>query len=401
LLKGSTVFKGLFDVQTRLAKIDKNGDPLVTLDKAIDWEIFRPVLAPLRERECKSAAGRKPYDVILMFKVLVLQSFYNLSDDRVEQLILDRLTFMRFLGLCIGDAVPDAKTIWLFRESMNANDTARALFDGFESFLAENGFQAQKGQIIDATIVEVPIQRNTRDENAAIKNGDAEKVRAGWTPDKAAQKDTDARWTKKNNESYFGYKRHDNTDVGRKLIRSYSVTDASVHDSKEFKGLLIVDETEGSLPVENVDALLTTESQIVELSVEATNVDPLTEGVTAESLAVSKVAELPVEPDMAAVYADSAYRSAEHESLLSSLKLRSHVMRKASRNVKLTEEEKAENRRNSKVRVRVEHVFGSMRQRMGDTIIRTVGLVRAKTKLGLRALVYNLDRYAFLVGSIA
>ena len=390
------MFTGLFDMQTRLAKIDKNGDPLVVLNEAIDWERFRSVLAPLRERERKSSAGRKPYDVILMFKALVLQSLYNLADDRIEQLVLDRLTFMRFLGLGIGDAVPDAKTIWLFRESLNADDRARTLFDGFESFLAEKGFQARKGQIIDASIVEVPIQRNTREENAAIKNGDAEKVRSEWSPAKAAQKDTDARWTKKNNKSFFGYKHHDNVDVEHKIVRDYSVTPAHVHDSREFEGLLVGGET-GGQPIETVEAALPVESHIVGLPV---NVDALAEGATPEPLAESKAAEAPVAPDMTDVYADSAYRSAEHESLLASRKLRSHVMRKGTRNVKLTELEEAENRRNSKVRVRVEHVFGAMRQRMGDTVVRTVGLVRAKTKIGLRVLAYNLDRYSFLAGGI-
>jgi IS5 family transposase len=338
------MFKGLFDLQSRLQKIDSNGDPLAVLNQVVDWELFRPELLPLQAKERKSNAGRKPYDLVLMFKILVLQSLYNLSDDRVEQQILDRLSFHRFLGLTFGDSVPDAKTIWAFRESLDADDRARLLFDKFDAFLRENGFQARKGQIVDAAIVEVPKQRNTREENERIKNGEAGKVRAEWTPAKAAQKDTDARWTKKNARSFFGYKHHDAVDVKHKFVRNYSVTPANVHDSNEFVNLL-------------------------------------TENTAAD------------------VYADSAYRSAWHEALLWVMGFRGHLQRKATRGHELGAHERRGNRTRAKVRARVEHVFGTMRQRMGDTVIRTIGVVRARTKIGLRHLTYNLGRYAYLAGS--
>lgn len=109
---------GLFDMEFRMRKIDSNGDPLKRLNELVDWELFRPVLQKIREKKRKSNAGRKPFDVVLMFKILILQSLYNLSDDATEAQILDRLSFMRFLGLSIGDRVPDAKTIWLFREEL-------------------------------------------------------------------------------------------------------------------------------------------------------------------------------------------------------------------------------------------------------------------------------------------
>jgi len=383
------MFKGLFDLQSRFDKIDSNGDPLVSLNQAIDWDLFRPDLEPLRARERKSPAGRKPYDLVLLFKMLVLQSLYNLSDDRIEQLVLDRLSFHRFLGLTFGDPVPDAKTIWAFREALNADDRARLLFDKFESFLSQKGFQARKGQIIDASIVEVPKQRNSQEENALIKNGEAEKVRAGWSPAKAAQKDTDARWTKKNNKNFFGYKHHDSVDAAHKLVRDYSVTPANVHDSQEFVGLL-GENKEDAPSSENVNAELPAENMDA-LPVEAAKVELPAENADAE---------VPVETDMRDVYADSAYRSAEHESILSARNLRSHILKKGTRGQKLTEQEQDENHKHSKVRVRIEHVYGSMRQRMGDTVIRAIGLVRATTKIGLRLLTYNLDRYAFLAGDI-
>jgi IS5 family transposase len=335
------MFDGMFDLQYRLEKIDANGDPLVSINKIIDWELFRPDLEPIRDKERKSNAGRRAYDLILMFKILVLQSLYNLSDDRTEQQILDRLSFHRFLGLYFGAPVPDAKTIWLFRESLNADDRSRLLFDKFNTFLDENGFQARKGQIIDAVIVEVPKQRNTREENELIKNGEAEKAAAEWDEAKAEQKDTDARWAKKNDENHFGYKQHTDVDVKHKFIRNYSVTPANVHDSNEFEELL-------------------------------------TENTSKD------------------VYGDSAYPSKERIEKLKAAGYRPHFQRKGNRGHKLTDWEKQGNRTRARIRARVEHVFGVMSQRMGDTVIRTIGIVRAKTKIGLRVLAYNLSRFAIL-----
>ena len=172
--------------------------------------------------ERKSNAGRKPFDVVLMLKILILQALYNLSDDEMEFQIMDRLSFMRFLGLSIGDRVPDAKTIWLFRSKLEQLGLVRELFAKFNSFLAEAGFVARKGQIVDATIVHVPVQRNTPEENAAIKAGNPPVEK--WGEAKRRQKDVDARWTQKNGKNHFGYKNHVAVDVGGKFIRDYKVT---------------------------------------------------------------------------------------------------------------------------------------------------------------------------------
>jgi hypothetical protein len=162
---------GLFDWENRYARIDKGGDPLVKLNKVIDWETLRPLLMKVREKDRKSNAGAKPYDVVLMFKSLVIQSLYNLSDDELEYQILDRLTFMRFLGIGAGERVPDAKTIWLFREQLKEAGLVEELFKKFDRYLQESGVAARKGQIVDASIVSVPKQRNTREENTEIKGG--------------------------------------------------------------------------------------------------------------------------------------------------------------------------------------------------------------------------------------
>ena len=172
---------GLFDWQQRFEELDKGGDPLVKLNTLVDWEAFRPTLEMLRQKERKSNAGRKPFDVVVMFKILILQSLYNLSDDQTEFQIRDRLSFMRFLGLTLGDRVPDAKTIWLFRDQLTEAGLVRTVFAQFDQFLREHGFAAQKGQIVDASIVQAPRQRNRRDENQQIKDG---QVPEGWSPQK-------------------------------------------------------------------------------------------------------------------------------------------------------------------------------------------------------------------------
>lgn len=131
----------------------------------VDWERFRPVLKQALKKSRKNAAGRKPHDAVLMFKVLVLQSLYTLSDEQTEYQIRDRCSFLRFLGLTPESAIPNAKTVWLYRESLQEAEAMDKLFARFEDYLAELGYQAQKGTVVDARIVEVPKQRNRREEN--------------------------------------------------------------------------------------------------------------------------------------------------------------------------------------------------------------------------------------------
>jgi len=169
-------------------KIDSSGDPLVKIDQAVDWKIFRPALKAVRGKPKKSAAGPKDYDVVMLFKILILQSLYNLSDDATEYQILDRHSFCRFLGLHVGSKVPDATTIWHFREELTTAGMLTELFSQFEKYLQESGFTALKGQIVDASIVKTPIQRNSRDENAEMKEG---KTPAAWSKNKRKLKDVD------------------------------------------------------------------------------------------------------------------------------------------------------------------------------------------------------------------
>ena len=236
---------GFFDVAQRYAGLDAKQDPLLGIDALVPWESFRGRLEAVWRKpaaERKSKAGRKPWDAVVMFKAIVLCELYNLSDDQVEYQLRDRLSFVRFLGLGLEDPVPDAKTVWLYREQLAEAGVIEALFDDFDGHLKREGYLAMGGQIVDASIVPVPKQRNSRDDNAKIKAGETPE---GWAeqPAKRAQKDTDARWTKKHGQSHFGYKNHVNVDRRHKLIRRYQATSASVHDSQVVDDVLDPDNT--------------------------------------------------------------------------------------------------------------------------------------------------------------
>ena len=335
---------GFFDLEKRLQSLSAKGDPLEVISAIVSWESFRvqietAVCASSDAR--KSNAGRKAYDAVLKFKMLILQSLYNLSDEQLEYQVRDRLSFMRFLGLDLEDPVPDATTIWLFREGLAKASVIEEVFDTFAQQLDAKGFIARGGQMVDATIVSVPKQRNTRDENEDVKAG---KTPDGWDekPAKNQQKDKDARWTKKHAKSYFGYKNHVNADAKHKLIRRYSVTDAAVHDSREFDGLLGAANTSRE------------------------------------------------------TFADSAYRSAETERKLQARGLKSRIHERGTRGRSLSERQQRANRKKSKTRARVEHVFGAQEMAPGGRIVRTIGLLRATAKIGLQNLVYNIRRLAIL-----
>ena len=334
---------GFFDADKRLAASAK-GDPLEAIDRLVPWESFRAdieavVLTPDEMR--KSSAGRKPVDAIVLFRMLVLQALNNLSDEQVEYQVGDRLSFTRFLRLGIEDRIPDGTTLWLFREKLAKADLIEKLFDRFDQHLGAQGYIARGGQIVDATIVAVPRQRNTRKENEAIKRGQTPE---DWEkkPAKNRQKDKDARWTKKHGKSFYGYKNHVNADAKHKLIRRYEVSDAAVHDSQKLDGLLNKANTSRD------------------------------------------------------VFADSAYRSTETEATLKARGFMSRIHVRAARSHPLSKTEAEANRKKSRVRARVEHVFGVQQTSPGGRIVRTIGIVRARAKIGLQNLVYNIRRLVTL-----
>jgi len=163
--------RGLFDEEERLKVLSKLGDNLETLNKKINWELFRAILKKALQKESKGLGGRPAYDYVMMFKIVTLQRLYNISDEQTEYQINDRLSFMRFLGLELKDKVPDAKTIWLFKERLIEAKVSEKLFEKFGKELAKQNLIGKEGTIIDATIVEAPIQHNSKEENEQIKQG--------------------------------------------------------------------------------------------------------------------------------------------------------------------------------------------------------------------------------------
>jgi len=291
--------------------------------------------------EPKAPGGRPPFDRLMMFKILILQRYYNLGDEQTEFQIKDRMSFQQFLGLQIGDAVPDEKTIWLFKENLKTKKLSKPLFELFTKTLANNGVIAREGSIVDASFVNVPKQRNSKEDNDTIKEGETPESFKD-NPAKLAQKDCDARWTSKNKETHYGYKNHVNVDMKTKLITKFTTSSASVHDSQATEELLGEDDQ--------------------------------------------------------VAYADSAYRSEKIETYLSSVQCKSHIHEKGYRNKALDIDQQLTNKMKSKIRVRVEHVFGSMTNSMNNGLnLKAIGKQRIDSLIGLLNLTYNLFRYEQIV----
>jgi len=321
-----------YDEENRLEKITKLGDSLEQLNKIVDWKIFVSALNRAIPRTISEKGGRPAKDNLLMFKVLIIKRLFNLSHDQTEYQINDRISFMRFLGLEINDIVPDAKTIWLYEDMLAENGAGKELFDMFFTAIGEKGYVTREGSIVDASFIESPKRKNTKEQRETLKSGE---IPEEWDdaehPQKIMQRDTEATWTKKGKEAHFGYKDHVKVDADSKLIVSYNVTTASTSDVRGADGLF--DETD-------------------------------------------KVA-----------YADSAY-----PSLALPEGVENKISEKATRSNPLTVEQKENNRQKAKIRCRIEHIFAGMVQMVGGTTIRCKNLSRATFNISMLNLLYNMRR---------
>jgi len=357
---------GFFDFDDRMRRLSDLGDRLEVFAEVVDFELFRADLEAALNYSDGAKGGRPPFDPVMMMKILIIQAQHNLSDDRAEFLISDRLSFMRFLGLGLQDRVPDAKTIWAFRERLTKAGAIERLFSRFDAALREAGYiaplgdcaqspagQRMSGQIVDSTLIAAPKQRNTDAEKAAIRQG---KPAAQIWPDmpaKARQKDTNARWTIQFGKARvredgkpqpdiaipsFGYKAHASIDRRHRLIRRWDVTDAAAHDGRMLRRGLLDTTNTGS-----------------------------------------------------GVWADSAYRSKKNEAFVDRIGLISHIHRRRSPGKPMPPHIRRGNATRSKHRAPVEHVFAVQKQAMALTI-RSIGIARAKTRIGLANIAYNIRR---------
>ena len=339
--------ESLFEEDFTVTALSEMGNPLEQLKSLIDFEMFRPILEEvLVNEESKTGAGRPQIDVVLIFRVLFLQRYYGLSDHQIQYQIIDRTSFRQFLGIRTIDDIPDEKTVWKYRELLSKNGTFDKLFDMFRAVLDEMGLRFNEGKIVDASFVEAPIQRNTREENKQIKKGKGNEL---WNPEegddektkkrkhnKKIHKDIDASWTKKRGVCHYGFKGHVKADSKTKLIEKYDTTTAKVHDSKRV-GSLLEDSDKGQ---------------------------PL--------------------------FLDAGYVGKEDEVLAAGMI--PIICEKGYRNHPLTDEQKANNRIKSSTRCRVEHIFGFIEGAMHGSFVRSIGIVRAKASFALTCLVYNIFR---------
>jgi IS5 family transposase len=345
-----------FGVETQLGKLSKMNDPLLIMKEKIDWEMFREKIEKAIRKPDYSKGGRPAWDTVLMFKIVMLQQWYNLSDGNTEYQINDRLSFQRFLDIECGGKVPDCNTIWDFKQALADTHVDRELFNIFNRMLEEKGVIARNGSIIDATFVTVDKRHTTKKDDESLKEGDnprdlydscTERLEKGDIKDEGnvyRQTDFDARWTKKGNESFFGYKDHVKCDKDSKIITDFTVTDASVHDSQELINL-----------VDNDD-----------------NTVDLDSGYVGDALRQTILVKCP--------------------------KVELNVCSRAYRNRPLSEEEKAINKVISHRRCRIEHIFGYMTRFMGGLILRCHGIKRAYRDICNKNLAYNLKRFVCITG---
>lgn len=347
---------GFWDLEERLAALSAQGDPLEGLAGTVDFEIFRPVLAKALRRGDPSKGGRPGFDVVLKFKMLVLQALYGLSLEQTEYMVRDRLSWMRFCGLGLSDRVPDANTLWDFREALIRAKALDRLFARLDRAIGDAGYMAMGGQIVDASLVAAPKQRNRDDEKADIKAG---RVPKAWKdkPAKLRQKDRDARWTVKFAKAreradgkpqpdivipVYGYKSHISVDRRHRIIRRQIVTDAAAHDGARLR--------EGLIDPNNFAS---------------------------------------------DVWADTAYRSKQNEAWLAHHGETSRIHHKKPPGKAMAKHIARGDGSRSKVRAHVEHVFAEQKARMG-LFVRTIGLKRAEATVTLSNMAYNMRRWCWL-----
>lgn len=346
---------GLFGVSDHLKRLSDSGDPLEVLGQVVDFESFRPLLVEALAYKDGSKGGRPHFDPVAMFKAAILQTQHSLSDARTEFMIRDRLSWLRFLGFELGSPTPDENTIRGFRDRLTNAGAFEALFQAFDSQLREAGYLPIGGQIVDASLVSAPKQRNTNAEKAAIKEGKTGNEIWPDEPNKAAQKDTDARWTIKMGGKRrfdaagkplpdiaiptFGYKSHISVDRRFGFIRGQATTSAAKHDGAML-GQVLANNTASD------------------------------------------------------VWADTAYRSRKNEAMLERRGLRSRIHRKKPKGKAMSDTMRRANSVKSKVRARVEHVFAYQKNCFG-LFIRTIGIDRARAKITMANLAYNMNRYVF------
>ena len=341
-------FNGLFDDFFQLEKLDKLGDPLKQLNEVVEWEMFRPVLEKACKRRYERGEGGRPgYDLMLLFKMLIIQRLYNLSDEQLEYQVVDRTSFKRFLGMGIADRVPDAKTIWRFKEQLKEAGIAEEIFDTYRVYLEDKKIITKKGTIVDATFIDRRRQNMSKEEYKEVK--------AGNVPERISKKEARKRQT--DLDARMGYKREKGHDRRKQSHNGYKDVHLVDAESKCITKVKV-------LPANKRDD--------------------------------AELEEMVKKDEVHVLYGDKLFdNSKKLKKLPKEVKIEVH--KKGARNHPISAEDEERNRQKSKTRARVEHVFASIKENMKCGLLRCVGIGRATLQIMLISLIYNMKRYAYLL----
>ena len=304
------------------------------INKLVDWSRVEKELKLYYPKGLR-LSGKPAYSPLLLFKMLLLQTWYGLSDYAVEEEVNDRITFSRFCGISMDSPVPDHSVLSRFRTALTEKKALEKLLNMINDQLSDHGVLVQHGAVVDASITTTPRRPKGKKSYDLHEDGTI-------TVSESYQKgvDQEASWTQKGHNLYFGYKRHVLVESNEGLVLAVSTTKASSHDSVHLPLLL------------------------------------------------NKVALKPG----SRLYADKGYSGLPNETVLKNKKLKSGIQKKASRNHPLSATAKLFNKLVSKTRYKVERVFGSMKSWFRSGKARYIGLDKTHTQHVMEAIAYNLYR---------
>jgi len=312
----------------------------------INWKRIEKLLKRGLGRTNEITSGPKAYPAMQMFKILLLQQWYGLSDLETERAMFDRISFIRFAGLSLEESVPDHTTICRFRNALVEKKILQALLDEVNKQMQRQGKLVKKGVAVDASIISSAARPRKQVDIEAVACDREEPQAPQAKVSVSYSHDSDAAWTKKGKNFYYGYKGHTSVDVDSGLILSAHATPANHSDTGELETLV-------------------------------------------------SMSRLPVKKKCR-VYADKGYTSAANRTILNQHQCKDGIMNRAYRNTPLTERERNRNKLISKKRHVVERVFGTLKQRYGMARASYLGTLKVQGELLLSSLAYNIKRALFL-----
>jgi IS5 family transposase len=334
-----------------VSRTRNKGTFLDGVNAMMQWQSVEKLLKRGLGRRDDSQRGVKAYPALLMFKALLLQSWYGLSDQETENALLDRISFSRFVGISLSEDVPDHTTICRFRNSLVEKGLLEKLLNEVNRQFSRQGKLLKKGIAVDASIVSSAARPRTHQEIETMPEDRKEEEKATIPVECTAtikhSHDMDAAWIKKGKKSWYGYKVHAGVDIDKGLILAAHVTPANKADTVEL----------------------------------------------GQILSNAKM------PKFSRVYADKGYPSESNGAKVRTHGLKNGIMNKAKRNSRLSFWEKVRNRLISRKRFIVERSFGTLKKWYGLTRARYLGLVKVQGQVLLNAIAFNLKSGLFLLST--